>query len=214
MITQSVFLSKILNHTLAYEGGYSNNPADKGGETYRGISRKYNSGWSGWSVIDAKKATGTIATNTIFPELENNVASYYWNNYFLKNGFNKLTSANVALQLFDYAVNGGYKVAAVNTILKDMGIISTESTFSDKLAELVNSVSASRFATKVLELRKSYYDNIIKADSSQEVFRKGWYARLAKLAATIPAVTTVGLLFFSGIGAGLFFWAKKKGLAI
>ena len=35
----------------AAEGGYVNDPDDKGGETYKGISRKANPDWNGWINI-------------------------------------------------------------------------------------------------------------------------------------------------------------------
>lgn len=38
---------------MGNEGGYANNPADRGGETYKGISRKNWPAWSGWRHIDA-----------------------------------------------------------------------------------------------------------------------------------------------------------------
>ena len=41
--------------TMGHEGGYGNDPDDAGGETYKGIARVYNPGWSGWAVIDAAK---------------------------------------------------------------------------------------------------------------------------------------------------------------
>lgn len=37
---------------LAFEGGYSNNAADAGGETYAGIARNFNPNWLGWMLID------------------------------------------------------------------------------------------------------------------------------------------------------------------
>jgi len=37
------------------EGGYVNDPVDKGGETYAGIARNIFGSWEGWSIIDAKK---------------------------------------------------------------------------------------------------------------------------------------------------------------
>jgi lysozyme family protein len=58
MITKAVFFSHIVNDTLKHEGGYANHPADKGGETYRGITRKHNSEWEGWRYIDEVKRTG------------------------------------------------------------------------------------------------------------------------------------------------------------
>jgi hypothetical protein len=38
------------------------------------------------------------------------------------------------------------------------------------------------FASTFLRYRKDYYDRVIKGDSSQEAFRKGWYNRLRMLA--------------------------------
>ena len=48
--------------TLAHEGGYVKDPDDRGGETYKGIARRYNPGWSGWARIDkAKKQALKVA---------------------------------------------------------------------------------------------------------------------------------------------------------
>ena len=40
--------------TMKFEGGYVNDPDDRGGETYRGISRKHHPDWPGWGIL--KKA--------------------------------------------------------------------------------------------------------------------------------------------------------------
>jgi len=58
MITKEQFFSQIIPTTLKHEGGYANHPADKGGETYRGITRKNNDEWQGWKVINEVKRTG------------------------------------------------------------------------------------------------------------------------------------------------------------
>lgn len=44
-----------LEHTLEMEGGYSHDPKDPGGETYRGISRRYHPDWPGWRLVDSEK---------------------------------------------------------------------------------------------------------------------------------------------------------------
>lgn len=44
-----------LSRSLNYEGYYANNPADSGGETYRGISRNNHPNWGGWIIIDKIK---------------------------------------------------------------------------------------------------------------------------------------------------------------
>ena len=46
---------KALRKLLAIEGGYVNDPGDPGGETYKGVARRYNASWPGWSRIDAAK---------------------------------------------------------------------------------------------------------------------------------------------------------------
>ena len=38
--------------TAQIEGGYANNPADNGGETWRSIARKMHSDWERWKVVD------------------------------------------------------------------------------------------------------------------------------------------------------------------
>ena len=57
LFTPAFTLSKI------NEGGWVNDPNDIGGETYRGISRKFNPKWNGWSVIDEMKKKGLIKKN-------------------------------------------------------------------------------------------------------------------------------------------------------
>ena len=44
--------NKAYKATMGHEGGYVDDPADKGGETYKGIARRYNPGWGGWKQID------------------------------------------------------------------------------------------------------------------------------------------------------------------
>ncbi len=41
--------------TAAIEGGYVFDPDDAGGETYKGISRRFNPSWGGWDKIDEVK---------------------------------------------------------------------------------------------------------------------------------------------------------------
>jgi lysozyme family protein len=45
-------LTTAYESTMKAEGGYVNNPQDPGGETYKGIARKFNSKWDGWIAID------------------------------------------------------------------------------------------------------------------------------------------------------------------
>ena len=43
--------------TMGHEGGYTDDPSDVGGETYKGIARTYNPDWDGWTVKKKKKGS-------------------------------------------------------------------------------------------------------------------------------------------------------------
>ena len=69
----------------AAEGSYVNDPDDKGGETYKGISRKANPDWNGWISIDQIKKTHPITFKNILkrtPELEKKVQDLYKDKYW------------------------------------------------------------------------------------------------------------------------------------
>lgn len=73
----------VLSHTLGFEGGYANDPADRGGETFRGISRKSWPNWPGWALIDQVKAAGLVSASAIDrrfaddAEMEKMVTDFY-----------------------------------------------------------------------------------------------------------------------------------------
>lgn len=50
-------------NTGGYEGGYSNHAADRGGETWCGIARKFHPNWEGWKIIDEYKKKPGFPTN-------------------------------------------------------------------------------------------------------------------------------------------------------
>lgn len=106
-----------LEHTLAIEGVYSDDPDDRGGETYRGISRRYHPSWEGWTIIDRLKACGELDTAAPKPELAEAVARFYrrtfWEPLLLDELLDKVpAAAGVAGELFDTAINCGVVRAA------------------------------------------------------------------------------------------------------
>lgn len=108
---------KALAKLLKKEGGYANNPADNGGETYKGIARKYHKTNYMWTLIDRYKdeCGGVNATfkkkidsdKQIAAEIKQLYKINYWDKFKLDNVFNQ----DVAEQIFDDAVNRGVKAA-------------------------------------------------------------------------------------------------------
>lgn len=93
------------------EGGYVNDPDDAGGETYLGISRRYNPNSKIWNIIDEiKKQYGIIGINNRLKnnqEIINEVKRIYKNNYWDILELDDIPSQKIAHELFDTAVNCG-----------------------------------------------------------------------------------------------------------
>lgn len=64
------------------EGGYVNDKDDAGGETYRGISRKYNPTWQGWTMIDLIRNIILLAVKNLNLNL---IMMFNFKNLFGKN---------------------------------------------------------------------------------------------------------------------------------
>lgn len=114
------------------EGGYVDDPDDKGGETYMGISRKNNPLANFWKDVDKRKKdfgtngmTGYLKScGHITIEVRNIYRYSYWNPLLLDD----IPSQRLADQLFDDAVNRGVR-AAIKLARKICGL--KESTIYD-----------------------------------------------------------------------------------
>ena len=96
-----------LKRVLKSEGGYVNDPSDSGGETYRGISRKFNPNWRGWKIIDSIEDKSKLDENI---ELERLVEDFYF--LLWKDNLVQMVAAideDIAIEYFDSVVNMGYK---------------------------------------------------------------------------------------------------------
>jgi len=101
---------------LKYEGIYSNDPDDKGGETYRGISRNNFPNWIGWKFIDsAKDSPQFLEILKANLNLEILVREFYYENFWLKMNCDVLPDL-IASELFELSVNVG--IARTTIILQ------------------------------------------------------------------------------------------------
>ena len=97
---------KAIAPVLAYEGGYVNDPDDNGGETYKGISRKFWPRWTGWAFIDnAKKQEGFPGSLNKISGLNDSVLAFYRENFWKPIGGDNIEHSEVAGLILDSAVN-------------------------------------------------------------------------------------------------------------
>lgn len=96
---------------ILVEGGYVNDPDDAGGETYLGISRRYNPNSKIWNIIDnVKKQYGIKGINNRLKnnqEVINEAKRIYKTNYWDILELDDIPSQKIAHELFDTAVNCG-----------------------------------------------------------------------------------------------------------
>lgn len=177
-----------LKKVLLHEGGYCNDPVDRGGETYRGVARKFHPTWEGWQIIDELKLTKT------FPKyLESNLAlsilieDFYKKEFWDKLRCDEINDSLVAGKLFDIAVNMGCRHAvkmiqrATNSLLDDSaqlfedGKIGARTLSAITEVGIIHGYNALLVALRILQ--RDRYLEIVKNNPSQEKFLKGWLNR-------------------------------------
>lgn len=162
------------NFILNKEGGYANLLNDKGGETYRGISRNYNPDWTGWGIVDFYKQSypNGVPNNTIFKDdaLDKSVNDYYYSNYWKPIGADAIKSDSVALILYDAAVNSG--LGTTQKIVSNVLGIKAKIPFTDTVNNINNYPDQEKLFELIKSEREKYYKTIGGG------FLQGWLNRL------------------------------------
>ena len=161
---------------LSKEGGYGDHPADRGGETNMGITA---------GTLAAAYAKGLVGHNSVKDLLRFEAEAIYkadfWNNY----GFGEIPWP-ACLVLLDAAVHhggGGLARLAQRTCNTFGSTLVMDGKWGPLTKAAVMMWSPDdEFSRLFLVKRKDYIDTIISGNKSQEVFRNGWYKRLADLA--------------------------------
>lgn len=202
MISYAQFAKNIVPFTLQYEGYYANVAGDKGGETYRGISRVFNPGWAGWATVDRLKP---LRHNQPIPQLEDAVKQYYYDRYFTPKGFQYLDT-KLALALFDFAVNGGYSASKFKAAAaaKYRATLSTGATITEADGKALSKIDSTALIDTAMQMRTAHYKKIIEDEPSQAKFADGWQSRMNNLTDVLGVVTRHPIRTALGIGIVAF----------
>ena len=203
--------------TKSNEGGYANNPNDKGGETYMGMSRVNNPKWAGWPIIDSyKRLHGPIKTGFVIPnpQLDNLVSSYFKTEYWDKFEGDRITSQIVANIMFDFAITSGTKRSVINT--QKAANVTADGSFGTDTLTAINKAPEKDLATKILANNQAYYQALADKDPAAYKWAlNSWTQRInyfKSLVDKIPGgAKTVGAGGAILTGVGIFFlgkWAK------
>lgn len=153
-------VKNIIARTIGIEGGYVNDPIDRGGETCWGISKR------SYPHIDIKNLTLDGAFDI------------YERDYYNKLHLERINSVRVRWKVFDVAVNCGGKTA-IRMLQKAAGVNRVDGILGNQTAMCVNAQTASAIIDMMVGQLYVYYADIVERDKSQSRFYHGWLRRAA-----------------------------------
>lgn len=186
------YFEQALARVLEHEGGYVDDPADRGGETYRGIARRFHPDWPGWRIIDRARGNngfpGSLDRNA---HLQQAVADLYRKLYWAPVGGDRLSDEALAIELMDTAVNMGVRRAArflqeglnlLNRNQRSWPDLVVDGWVGDKTFSALDRCLRGRDGQVILlkilnTLQAERYLEIMRADPTQERFARGWLKR-------------------------------------
>lgn len=159
----------------AHEGYYANHKDDKGGETYAGITRRWNPEWQGWKFIDrAKPLRQCDSVGDLVPHY---VLDYYLT-IWVREGFYLLKDQQTANYLYDFRINGTVGTRITTKVMKEMGAeIEVTNSMDENVIIAINALNKEVFLRKLKERRINFYKSIARRDPSQRKFLPHWLYR-------------------------------------
>jgi lysozyme family protein len=151
--------------TLKQEGGFSNDKADHGGRTMRGIT---------WREYAAYRKRRNLPDQDVKLISDNELHYIYRDSYWLTICADALP-AGLDLCAFDYAVNSGPSRAA-RALQQALGLPQTGKITQTEISAVLAAPSLDKLIDAYCDLRAAFLRRI--GVGSQSVFLKGWLSRV------------------------------------
>lgn len=163
-------LEPLAKFILSFEGGFVNNPNDRGGATNRGVTistwraQGYDKDGDGdIDVQDLKLITAEDATAIM--------RKNYWN----RCKADDIKNQSIANILVDWYWSSGKP--AITITQKLLGV-TADGVIGPKTIAVINNQVPAYFFDRLKERRRKYIDGIVANNPSQKCFLAGWYRRL------------------------------------
>lgn len=162
---------------LQHEGGFANDPNDKGGTTNWGISLRYAKTLGFLLDIDGD---GDVDGEDIRRLPKEKAVELYKKNWWDAFGYAWLSNQFVAAKVFDMAVNMG-PGAAHALVQKACNACGAKLIVDGNLGPIsrgvMNSMKPSKLITAIQSQQVAFYEAIVRRDPSQARFRRTWLLR-------------------------------------
>lgn len=168
-----------LRHILAFEGGYTDHPADRGRATNRGITQ---------ATFDAYNTSRGLPPRPVRSITEAEVYAIYHEDYWQRCGGDGLPPP-LDLVVFDAAVQHGVE-RAVRWLQGEVGeamdgLCGPKTLYSVRQYALRDGLPP--LVDALIDRRRAFYEQIVAHDPSQRVFQRGWANRVNALIDVIEA---------------------------
>ena len=157
--------NKLIPIIKKWEGGYSDNPNDRGGATNSGVTLAvYQSVYGKSKTKNDLKRMTSDQWDYIFTKL-------YWNKWKA----DEIKNQSIANILVDWIWMSGY-----GTIKKIQSLfgLTADGIVGNKTISYINSHDQEEVFNKIWNRRKQFYESLVNNNQSQKVFLKGWMNRL------------------------------------
>lgn len=156
---------KLMPFILQWEGGFVNDPLDRGGATNKGVTiGTFQSFYPGATVENLKRITDDQWL-TIFK-------GGYWNPWQA----DQIKNQAVANIVVDWAWASGARTA-IRKVQELLGV-SVDGLVGNETLSAINSQDAEELFDRIKVARYDFVDAIVKRDPSQKRFINGWKNRI------------------------------------
>lgn len=159
---------KLMPFILSWEGGFVDDPLDRGGATNKGVTiGTFQTFYPGATVDNLKKITDNQWL-TIFK-------SGYWDPWMADD----INSQSVANIVVDWAWASGARTA-IRKVQEILGV-KADGLVGSKTLSAINGSDPEELFDRIKVARYDFVDAIVRRDSSQKRFIRGWKNRIKSI---------------------------------
>ena len=156
---------KLMPFILKWEGGFVNDPLDRGGATNKGVTiGTFLSFYPNKTVDDLKRITDDQWL-TIF-------RSGYWNPWLA----DRIQNQSIANIVVDWAWASGARTS-IRKVQELLGV-KVDGLVGNQTLSAINNQDSEQLFERIKKARFDFVDAIVKRDPSQSRFIKGWKNRI------------------------------------